>query len=275
MAWKPPVRLPPFHSITTVLLPHIGNFNSLEPLEIVSDYINPSTIKIKKPKKKKPKTITRMSALLEDHTIAENDTPGGVTISVDEVAPIPLASTKRTYNEDSGLGDDEELQELLAQRRRTALKKRKISRPEDIVQNIRRSGDDENLDASENGGLVIDDTSEFVRALEMSQLEAAPMQKGLLHDEQSPGKMEIEATDNFEDTEMPDDMLMMVEHDKESNEAVPSLDLEDEPIIGGGSLAATLAALKRTGTFPSFLNLTISQVNLEKEQFRVTLQWET
>ena len=200
----------------------------------------------------------------------------GSAISVDDVTPIPLASTKRTYNEDSGLGDDEELQELLAQRRRTALKKRKVSRPEDIVRNIRRSGNDENLDASENGGLVIDETSEFVRALEMSQLEVAPMQKGLLHNEENLGEMEIEATDNFEDTEMPDEMLMTAGDVKESNTVVPSLDLEDEPIIGGGSLAATLAALKRTGTFPgSLFHLTVFQVNLEKERFRVTLPWET
>ena len=78
MAWKPPLRLPPFHSTTTVLFPYIGNVNSLEPMEIVSDYVDPSTIKIKKPKKKKSKSTTRASVLLEDHTIAENDTPGGV-----------------------------------------------------------------------------------------------------------------------------------------------------------------------------------------------------
>jgi U4/U6.U5 tri-snRNP-associated protein 1 len=221
-------------------------------LEIASDYLDPSAIKIKKPKKKKQKNPTRVTGFLGDEGLRETNT-SGIVPPTDDIVPAPLTSTKREHNEYSGLGDDEELQEMLAQRRRQALKRKKISCPEDIVRNIRQFGDDEDLGASENGGLVIDDTSEFVRGLEMSQLERTSS-AGLLNNENPLEEMDIEAAGNVNDIDMPDqlpeDIVM------ESNEIVPSSALDDEPIVAS-SLAATLAALKRTGmhfAFPSQSN---------------------
>ena len=211
--------------------------------------MDPSTIKIKKPKKKKQKNTTRVTALLDDEGLGETNISASGP-PADNIALAPLTSTKRTYNEDSGLGDDEELQEILAQRRRQALKRKKISRPEDIARNIRQARDDEDLGASENGGLVIDDTSEFVRGLEMSQLERTTS-ASMLNNENPPEEMEIDATADIKDIEMldqlPEDIAV------ESNEVVPSSALGDEPIVAS-SLAATLAALKRSGilfAFPS------------------------
>ena len=225
----------------------------LEPLEIASDYMDPSTIKIKKPKKKKQKNPTRVTVLLDDE-LHETDISGSVP-PADNIALAPLVSTKRAYNEDSGLGDDEELQEMLAQRRRQTLKRKKISCPEDIVRNIRQYRDDEDLGISENGGLVIDDTSEFVRGLEMSQLERT-VSTGLLNNENPHEEMDIDATGNIKDIEMPDQLLEDIVVD--SSEMVPSSALDDEPIVAG-SLAATLAALKRTGMLFAFLiNLIVS-----------------
>ena len=244
-----------FNTLTAISLeydstvPRIGDSNCLGPLEIASDYVDPSTIKIKKPKKKKPKNTTRVRALLGDEGFVEHDDSGDVGASVDGIASVPLTSTKRAYNEDSGLGDDEELQEMLAQRRRQALKKKKSSRPEDIVRNIRQSRDDENVDASENGRLVIDDTGEFVRGLEMSQLERTVLHDDLLRNEPAPEEMDIDATDGNKDIEMPDEVSQVEEDVGESNRVVPYSGLEDEPIIGGGSMAATLAALRRAGIF--------------------------
>jgi U4/U6.U5 tri-snRNP-associated protein 1 len=153
--------------------------------------------------------------------------------SSEEVTPIPLPSTKRTYNEDSGLGDDEELQEVLAQRRRQALKKRKISRPEDIVAHVRQLEDEQPI-ANEEGGLVIDDTSEFVRGLEMAHLTTEP--------EKDDGEeMKIDSVPDTEDVDMPD-----TTGEAEETEILPSTGLDDEVIIAD-SVAATLAALHRQG----------------------------
>jgi U4/U6.U5 tri-snRNP-associated protein 1 len=232
--------------------------NCLEPLEIASDYMDPSTIKIKKPKKKKQKHTTRVTALPDDEGLGETNTFRSGP-PADNITLAPLSSTKRAYNEDSGVGDDEELQAMLAQRRRQALKRKKISRFEDIVRNIHQSRDDEDIGASENGGLVIDDTSEFVRGLEMSQLERTTS-AGLLSNRNPPEEMDIDATGDIKDIEMPDQLPEDVV--VESNEIVPSSALDDEPIVAS-SLAATLAALKRTGmlfAFPSQSNYSSGEI---------------
>lgn len=209
--------------------------------------MDPATIKIKKPKKKKHKTTAKVMALLDEEGLGETDASGSGAHAHDHV-PAPIISTKRVYNEDSGLGDDEELQEMLAQRRRQALKKKKTVLPEDIIRNIRQSRDDDDLGASENGGLVIDDTSEFVRGLEMSQLErTAP--PGLLNNGNPPEEMDIDATGDIKDIELPDQIPEEIV--MESNRDVLSRGLDDEPIVAS-SLAATLAALRRTGMLADF-----------------------
>jgi U4/U6.U5 tri-snRNP-associated protein 1 len=234
--------------------PSVIHADTAGPLEIASDYADPSTIKIKKPKKKKTKSSTRVSAILDDEGLLQDDAPGSSIDSTENSVTIPLSSTKRTYNENSELGDDEELQEILAQRRRQALKKRKISRPEDIARSVRESADEDGVHAAEDGGLVIDDTSEFVRGLEMSQLDRAASRPEVQTGGTSPEKMEIDERmlDNA-DIDMPDEVTGIAEAAEQST--IKIAPLEDEPIIAG-SLAATLAALRRTGTFPESANLT-------------------
>jgi len=222
---------------------NICNAYNAGPLEIASDYADPSTIKIKKPKKKKDKGSAKVSALLEDEGLLPDDSRD-LSIDLGDSLAMSLSSAKRTYNEDSGLGDDEELQGILAQRRRQALKRRKISRPEDIARSVRESANVESFQASEDGGLVIDDTSEFVRGLEMSQVATARQEQT---GEQSPDKMEVDekVADNT-DLDMPDEMTTITEAaDQDTTKTVA---LEDEPIVAS-SLAATLAALRRTGMF--------------------------
>ena len=234
--------------------PCVFHADTAGPLEIASDYADPSTIKIKKPKKKKTKSSTRVSAILDDEGLLQDDAPGSSIDSTENSMTIPLSSTKRTYNENSGLGDDEELQEILAQRRRQALKKRKISRPEDIARSVRESANEDGVRAAEDGGLVIDDTSEFVRGLEMSQLDRATSRAEVQTGGTSPEKMEIdERMLDTTDIDMPDEAAGIAEAAEQST--IKIAPLEDEPIIAG-SLAATLAALRRTGTFPQSANLT-------------------
>ena len=134
--------------------------------EPTSDYLDISEIKMKKPKKKKARS-TRQKAVDEDdifpvetaHTTAED----ADSMDVD----IPVQQKKRPF-EDISFVDDEDLQASLATQRRNMLKKRQRLRPEDLAQQIKDEaatslGD---INAENEGGLVIDETSEFVANLQ-------------------------------------------------------------------------------------------------------------
>jgi U4/U6.U5 tri-snRNP-associated protein 1 len=207
-----------------------------KPTEITSDYVDPSTIKIKKPKKKKGKTTTSVAAILDDDGLLPNAAEDGMA---EEYTSIPLSTVKRTHNEDSGFGDDEELQAMLAQRRRQVLKKRKITQPEDIVRNLRQYTEQEEQVVPE-GGLVLDDTSEFVRGIEMTQQETPTERR-----RPSQSNMEVDTVVELEDVEMTDADGDVREGSVPKDTTTNGLD--DEQLIAAGSMAATLAALKRTG----------------------------
>lgn len=210
-----------------------------KPVVIASDYADPSTFKIKKPKKKKAKNLAKVSEILQDDGLLEIDTGNSMLTE-----PIQLPTTKRTYNEDSALGDDDELQELLAQRRRQALKKRKFSRPEDIATQVRKFEDEQMIPLSHEGGIVIDDMSEFVRGIEMAQVLATEEAR---QEEEAPDDMNIELTENIKDADMTDAVVETTEEPTEGSKG-PSTGLDEEVIIGD-SVAATLAALIRQDAF--------------------------
>jgi U4/U6.U5 tri-snRNP-associated protein 1 len=207
------------------------------PTEIASDYVDPSTIKIKKPKKKRAKTTTSAAAILDNDVLLPDGASEGMA---EQFTPIPLSSLKRTLNEDSGFGDDEELQAMLAQRRRQAVKKRKFTQPEDIVRNLREYKDEEA--GPQSGGLVIDDTSEFVRGIEMTQQETPAERR-----RRSQSNMEVDRVIEPADIEMLDADVVIREDSLPLNENITSNGLDEESLIAAGSMAATLAALKRTG----------------------------
>jgi U4/U6.U5 tri-snRNP-associated protein 1 len=228
-----------FHWITIVCL--TTSTLTLEPLEITSDYADPSTIKIKKPKKRKNKqnTATSAGAILGDSILPE-DTPNGETTDI-----IPGPSTKsfaRTAkSEDTGTADDEELQELLAQRRRQAMKKRKIARPEEFIQQYRMEEDEEMGDIAQTGGLLIDDTSEFVRGIELARAESGRAAS----EERKPSIQDMHDVEEVPDEIADIEMETSDEIKEEATDGVPTAE-PDEPAIGT-SLAATFAALKRRG----------------------------
>jgi U4/U6.U5 tri-snRNP-associated protein 1 len=224
-------------------------FDFERPHEIVSDYADPSTIKIKKPKKKKEKKNVRTTAALED-----DDTLALPEEAMQDQLP---SSRKRKVVEDTGFGDDEELQALLADRRRQALKKRKISRPEDIVHDIRQSMLEDLDEGVEERGLVIDDTSEFVRGIDMTQPKSRPSPP-------SPQQMEIEPEDEAPVVEM--------QLDEPSPEPQPEEEPADAGIIGEddevipNSLAAILAALRRSGELESNASAKFSTTDLDRRE---------
>ncbi|EEY15490.1 conserved hypothetical protein [Verticillium alfalfae VaMs.102] len=125
-----------------------------------SDYLDISEIKVRKPKKKKSKS-TRQKPVDEDDIIPEVPAPvEDEQMDIDSEAPV--LPRKRKVVDDSFV-DDEDLQASLAIQRRTALKKRKRTRPEDIARELKeQTGQPEEED---QGGVIIDEISEFVSGL--------------------------------------------------------------------------------------------------------------
>lgn len=129
----------------------------------VSDYVDPSTVKVKKPKKKKEKK-TRQKAVDEDVIIPVPE-PAPQTdanaMDVDGAQSNSAAvSKKRTFD----FEDDDDLQAKLAEQRRQALKKRKKMDGAELARQMREEMPVDE-DEQEEGGMTIDETTEFVANL--------------------------------------------------------------------------------------------------------------
>ena len=137
----------------------------------VSDYREDAEVKIRKPKKKKAKTL-RQRNIDEDIVFPiEAADPGGM--EVDSGTPAP---PKKRYDNMSFV-DDEDLQASLAKQRRETLKKRKKITPADIARQIREEqavGTPRDDDQPEEVGLIIDETSEFLSGLQRPNEESKP-----------------------------------------------------------------------------------------------------
>ncbi|OJT11466.1 U4/U6.U5 tri-snRNP-associated protein 1 [Trametes pubescens] len=129
-----------------------------------ADYLQPGDVGFKKPKTKKKRSTRR--AVVEESDIAPAN--GEDQMQVDEKPIVP-----RQRNLDANFVDDDELQAALARSRRAKLQRPKKLSPEEIAAKIaaeRESSlakeviDVDDLQEDE-GGLTIDDTSEFVRAI--------------------------------------------------------------------------------------------------------------
>lgn len=126
-----------------------------------SDYLAPSEIKVKKPKKKKGNKGTRQKQLDEDDIFPIEPAPvdtGAMDVDVKDSS----ISTKRKATTDD-FADDDDLQTSLAIQRKNALKKRKKTRPEDIAKQLKE--EEEEPEEAPSGGLVIGEISEFVAGL--------------------------------------------------------------------------------------------------------------
>jgi len=132
-----------------------------------SDYLDISEIKVKKPKKKKSKSTRKRPA--DDDDIFPSE-PAEEDHSMDVDSGAGFVSKKRK-TDDSALFDDEDLQATLSIQRRAALKKRKRVRPEDLVRQLKEESDNDNSDDIAGGGLVLDETSEFVSNLKKEDID--------------------------------------------------------------------------------------------------------
>ncbi|KAF4483582.1 U4 tri-snRNP-associated snu66 [Fusarium agapanthi] len=195
---------------------------------ISSDYIDPSQIKVKKPKKKKGKKGTRQKPTDDDDLFAAETTPTDDAMDIDSKD----TTTNKRKAVDDPFVDDDDLQATLAIQRKNALKKRKKTRPEDIARLLKEDDEPEPAEQQE-GGLVLDEVSEFVAGLTKpgENEERKPRRPKTVSKSPEPG----------------DDAEVAEENPQSS--AVEELDeagVEEEKAVGAG-MGAALALLRERG----------------------------
>ncbi|KAH6676067.1 U4/U6.U5 tri-snRNP-associated protein snu66 [Plectosphaerella plurivora] len=210
----------------------------------MSDYLDISEIKVKKPKKKKSKN-TRQKPVDEDDVFPIPEAPiEDEAMDVD--AGNGINNKKRRLDDDEPLVDDDDLQASLAIQRRNALKKRKKTRPEDIARQLKEQAEQVEPETNE-GGVVIDDISEFVSGLrkpedDASKKAAKPKPKV----EDSVTAMDDQSDDDG-DHEMADEPYAeAVEGQKEESPSFDTMGIDEERTIGLG-MGSTLSLLKERG----------------------------
>lgn len=241
--------------------------------DVRSDYIDISEVKIRKPKKKKAKS-TRQKAVDDDDILPAIETTGspldnGNGMDIDQ----PVEPAKKRNYDDMSLVDDDDLQASLAAQRRNALKKRQRLRPEELVQQIRDEasatpiGDNE-TDAP--GGLVIDETSEFVSNL---QKPIAPEPKRRPNSQPAEAVTTMEDDDedvnmdqSYADIEDEEDRKARLEREASAGEDMTETGLEREATLDRG-LGSTLNLLKGRGIIRTEETGDLNAIFRQKQKF--------
>ncbi|EJD49079.1 SART-1 protein [Auricularia subglabra TFB-10046 SS5] len=256
-----------------------------------SDYVREGDKGFKKPKTKK-KRATRVIEADPDLL------PPPDAMEVDEKKPL---ASRRQRNLDDNFVDDDDLQSALARARQVKLAKAKAKKmaPEEIaaqiaeeraLNGVKVEEDEPDLgaDGEEGGGLVFDETSEFVRAVEYNpeakrkvKVEPKPvvlpqsrqesperMQVDQPLAELEAGDVQIKEEDDDEDEAMMLDQIenaiRIVEEEEKSGTAgaADEVGTAGEATIGAG-LAGALSVLRRQGILAT---PSADQVEREKVQ---------
>ena len=197
----------------------------------VSDYIDPSEIKVRKPKKKKAKTSRVKHGddeLLPAVDIATvNNVPDSDRFAVNSASKAPNA--KGGSKDDINFVDDDDLQANLALQRRQALKKREKVRPEQLLKQLQEEEEastamraDEQADAEP--GLVIDETSEFVDRLQRTSMS---VRRGPKAKEEEDG-MDVDERSAHEDEDDDQDDKMRSPAANDAEEAYSNIKQEKD-----------------------------------------------
>jgi U4/U6.U5 tri-snRNP-associated protein 1 len=246
----------------------------------ISDYAETVEGKIKKPKKKKTKT-TRQRAVDDDDIfpVEMTGTPPAIgdTMDVDS-GSATITASKPT--ETTSFADDDDLQASLAIQRRAALKKRKKTKPEDIARQLREEAATlgaEDGTLPEEGGLVIDETTEFVANLQRSKEEektrpqiSRPRSHTPMEKDASPGEggEDVDMDRSYKDLEDDEDLSARLKRDT-STPATPGMTgtgLEEEATLNHG-LGATLSMLSQRGLIKQNTEQDINALHRQRDRF--------
>ena len=245
----------------------------------ISDYAEISEAKMKKPKKKKAKT-TRQRAADEDDIFPPEQGNGAQQNSNsmdvdDDESAIRLTTQKPA--ESASFVDDDDLQASLAIQRRAALKKRKKTKPEDLIRQIREeaAAPDVAEAKAEEGGLVIDETTEFVANLERNKEEeksraqsamsliATSMKKEVGSPEDEDG--DVDMGGSYNDIEDERDLEARMKRET-STPAIGDTGLEEEATLNQG-IGATLSLLSQRGLVKRNDEEDINALYRQRERF--------
>ena len=249
-----------------------------------SDYLEPTQIKIKKPKKKKTKS-TRQKAIDEDDVFptVEATAPDGPKSNGDAME-IDSKEGSRPKPSTESFVDDEDLQASLTLQRRAAFKKRKKVRPEDIAQQMREEAsatpmegvNDEN--GEEGPGLVIDEMTEFVANLQKPTIPDRPQRAvsqppgDVTAKSASPGAPVAEEekdVDMDRDDEDREDEEAREERNKRETSTpnrMTTTGLDEESTLDQG-LGATLSMLKQRGLVKAADTGDINALHRDRQRF--------
>ncbi|KAK9234184.1 SART-1 protein [Lipomyces kononenkoae] len=232
----------------------------LPSMQASSDYMPAEPIKIKKPKKSKKSVNSRKRA-------AEGEDEDGRNRDSEMV----------DYKPDVVEDDDEDLQALLSKQRRSLQKKRKAQflTPEMLAQTIREQNSTEGTPAPErdDGGLVIDDMTEFVgnvgNSIAADEEEERERKERLANSRRSPSAPVKFESEDVAMTDVHEDENAMPENEIDENKEVSTTGLEEDAVLSSVGLGATLSMLRSRG-----LLKTPDEQDLERQRIqRDNMTW--
>lgn len=225
------------------------DIDAMQDAPAVSDYLDPSEIKVKKPKKKKKPKSTRQRDD-EDALFSADQMP-----AADDMMDVDVPVAKKRKVIDETFVDDDDLQNSLALQRRQALKKQKRMRPQDLVKQLKEEAaqDAENGDQDDGqGGLVLDETTEFLSAINKPDLDddARPRKKSKSREPIT--EMAADSDDEMENA--PPIKQESAEREvSEAPEDLTTTGVEEEKYVAQG-IGATLSLLKERNIIDSTTN---------------------
>lgn len=234
-----------------------------EPEAPISDYMDISEVKIKKPKKKKSKTTKQRTIIDEEDmvpTTESNGTPNGTSMDIDSTNGVPAAVPRKPIDQDVSFVDDDDLQASLALQRRAAFKKRKKMKPEDLARQLREEESQTPMEVetpeegTEEPGLVIDETSEFVSNLQKPTLLEREERRTRTPTEEPGVKAESEEAEDvdmeqsYNDIGDEEDLKERIKREEsaQAKQELTGTGLEEEATLDQG-LGATLSMLRQRG----------------------------
>lgn len=225
------------------------DIDAMQDAPAASDYLDVSEIKVKKPKKKKKAKSTRQRD--EDDALFSADQMPAADDMMD--VDVPIAKKRKII--DDTFVDDDDLQNSLALQRRQALKKQKRMRPQDLVKQLKEeaaqeaeSGDQDD----EQGGLVLDETTEFLSAINKPDLDDDVRPRKKSKSREPLTEMAADSDDEMENA--PQIKEESAEREvSEAPEDLTTTGVEEEKYVAQG-IGATLSLLKERNIIDSTTN---------------------
>ncbi|RKF78856.1 U4/U6.U5 tri-snRNP-associated protein snu66 [Golovinomyces cichoracearum] len=240
-----------------------------------SDYLAATEIKIKKPKKKKAKSIRQKQIDEEDIIpVPEESSSNALKNEDDQVVKWPVPK-KRVF-QDISFVDDDDLQRSLAVQRSNTLKKRQKLRPEAIAQQIREAtqlnNDDDDIYEGQNT-LIIDETSEFVANIQKltgserkyRSVSRQPEKNTSVSDD-SDDDGDVKMKQSYAEVEYEDDKRAQILQQNPLNEEVTNNGLEPEETLDRG-LGSTLKLLQGRGIIKTQGSEDLNAIYRQKQLF--------